>query len=217
MNIKDKIKKLLSLAESPNENEARDAMLKAKELMAKHKLSDSDFKKEAKLIEQDCDVKWTTDSGDAWMTSLCKLIADNYCCSASWRTPKATRTHTLIIAGFEEDVTICKEVVTYAVGFINGKTKILAKKNPRASEKTVKQSYAEGFILGLELAYEMQKEEHPEWGLVVVKPQEVKDYEDKLGNKNVRYKKAEFDPLAYMQGQIDGKEFNASKVIGVAQ
>ena len=35
-NIKDKIAKLLALAESPNENEAKAALLKARELMAEH-------------------------------------------------------------------------------------------------------------------------------------------------------------------------------------
>lgn len=34
INIKDKIAKLLALAESPNENEAKAALLKARELMA---------------------------------------------------------------------------------------------------------------------------------------------------------------------------------------
>ena len=36
--IKDKIAKLLALAASPNEKEAQEALLKARELMAKHKL-----------------------------------------------------------------------------------------------------------------------------------------------------------------------------------
>ena len=40
MNYKAKIKKLLALAESPVEAEAQAALLKARELMAKHKLSE---------------------------------------------------------------------------------------------------------------------------------------------------------------------------------
>ena len=40
----EKIKKLLALAESPNEHEAKAALLKAKELMAEHKLSELDVK-----------------------------------------------------------------------------------------------------------------------------------------------------------------------------
>ena len=40
MNYKAKIKKLLALAESPVEAEAQAALLKSRELMAKHKLSE---------------------------------------------------------------------------------------------------------------------------------------------------------------------------------
>lgn len=47
-NIKDKIAKLLALAESPNENEAKAALLKARELMAEHKLRPEDVKKAKK-------------------------------------------------------------------------------------------------------------------------------------------------------------------------
>ena len=37
MDIKDRIQKLLALSVNPNENEAKAALLKAQELMAKHK------------------------------------------------------------------------------------------------------------------------------------------------------------------------------------
>lgn len=43
MDIKDRISKILALAESPNENEARAALLKARELMAKYKLQPEDL------------------------------------------------------------------------------------------------------------------------------------------------------------------------------
>lgn len=205
--IKDKIKKLLSLAQSPNENEARDALLKAKELMIKNKLTEEDFEKEEdKLVHEVCDdIKWTTDSGDVWMTNLCKVIADNYLCAVAWQTPRATRTHTLVITGFESDVNICKEVIEYAVGFIYGHT-----------NKKSRGSYAKGFVLGLELAFEIQKEEHPEWALVVVEPDEVNEYENNLSSKNVRTKKFDFDPIAYAKGQNAGMNFNAKSILTVA-
>ena len=38
---KDKIRKLLALAQSPVEAEAKAALLKARELMAKHKLTEA--------------------------------------------------------------------------------------------------------------------------------------------------------------------------------
>lgn len=218
VDIKDKIKKLLALAQSPNENEAKAALLKAKELMAKHKMSDADFETEDhKLVHLTCDdVKWTTDSGDIWLTDLCKILADNYCCVASWSHMKGHRTYSLIITGMNDDAELCKEVVKYAVGFVNGAIKIMERRS-RSDRRVVANSYAKGFIEGLQAAFEEQKQEHPEWGLVVVKPQEVIDHENSLGNRNVKTKKVEFDPLAYLRGQNDGMNFDIQKVLGVAQ
>jgi len=215
--IKERIQKLLSLATSPNENEAKAALLKAKELMAKHKLTDADFKKEDELVHLLCeDVEWTTDSGKIWLVKLCTLIADNYLCTASWQTKKGTRTHTLVITGLSEDANICKEVMGYAIGFVESRVDYLQRKRRDVDGKTVANSYATGFTLGLEIAFEMQKDEHPEWGLVVVKPQEVNDYEQELGNRNVKTKKTGFDPASYMKGQVDGKNFNAQRVLAEA-
>lgn len=215
-NIRERIQKLLALATSPNENEAKAALLKARELMAKNKLSESDFEraKEQELKKFWCeDIAWTTDSGRIWMTSLCKVLCDNYCCSASWYTPAGTRTHQLVIVGVGEDADVCKEVVGYAVGFVEVQIEAMQKRYRRQDPKAIANSYAEGFILGLEMAFEEQQEEHPEWGLVVVKPEEVRDYEGKLSSKSVKTKKSNFDPLAYMKGQNDGKNFNPHKVL----
>lgn len=217
--IKEKIQKLLALATSPNENEAKAALLKAKELMAKNKLTEADFedmkKQELKTFKCE-DVTWTTDSGRVWMARLCKLICDEYLCVSAWGTKPGTRTHVLHITGMEEDLEVCKSVMGYAVGFVEGRIEYLQRKYPRQDPKAVANSYAEGFILGLELAFEEQKEQHPEWGLVVVKSEEVEDYAKSLGSRNVRTKKAAFDPLAYLRGQNDGKNFNTRKVIGSA-
>lgn len=212
--IREKIQKLLALAESPNENEARAALLKAKELMAKHKMTEDDFKKEEELVHLLCeDVEWTTDSGKIWMVDLCTLIANNYMCTASWQTTKGTRTHTLIISGFDSDAKVCMDVMGYAIGFVENQIRILQRKRKDSDGHAVAMSYAQGFTLGLELAFEMQKDEHPEWGLVVVKPKEVDEYEQSLGNRNVKTKKAGFDPLAYLRGQQDGQKFNAQRVL----
>jgi hypothetical protein len=212
--IREKIQKLLALADSPNENEARAALLKAKELMVKHKMCEDDFKKEVELKHLLCeDVEWTTDSGKIWMVELCTLIANNYMCTASWRTKPGTRTHTLMITGFEEDAKVCSDVMGYAIGFVENAVRILQRKSPSKDGKAVEHSYAKGFILGLELAFDAQKEEHPEWGLVVVKPKEVEEYENTLGSRDVKTKKQAFDPLAYMRGQKDGQDFNAQRVL----
>lgn len=214
--IKDRIKKLLALASSPYEGEAMAAMLKAKELMAKHKLSEDDFVETEKqeLIHLNCnDIKWTTDSGEVWIASLCKIISENYCCVTAWNTPHKTRTHILEITGFREDATICADVIKYAVGFVRGAIKELQRRYRRSDPKSIAMSYAGGFIEGLEMAFEDQKDEHPEWGLVIVKPEEVKQYEDSLGIKTVRTKQTQVDPMSLIKGFNDGKEFNTRKVI----
>lgn len=214
--VREKIEKLLALAGSPNENEAKAALLKAKELMAKNKLTEADFedlkKQELKTFKCE-DITWTTDSGRIWMAKLCKLICDEYLCVAAWNIMRGTRTHTLVITGMEEDLEVCKSAVGYAVGFVEGQIEHLQRKYRRQDPKAIANSYAEGFILGLEMAFEEQKEEHPEWGLVVVKPEEVKGYEESLGSKSVKTKKSDFNPLAYMKGQTDGQNFNKRKIL----
>lgn len=215
MKIKDRIRKLLRLAESPNENEARAALLKAKELMAAHKLDEADFiEEDAELVHLDCTaVKWTTDSGNLWIASLCQLICEEHLCVAAWNTPARSRTHTLVITGMKEDAELCKEIIEYAIGFVRGKTKSLARRH--ADSKAATNSYGVGFTVGLKLAYEEQKEEHPEWGLVVVEPSEVRDYKEGLGTKEVKTRKFDFNPLAYAQGQIDGQDFSNKKAITI--
>lgn len=47
---KEKIRKLLALEESPNEHEARAALLKARQLMAEHKLTEAELKD----VDKDC-------------------------------------------------------------------------------------------------------------------------------------------------------------------
>lgn len=210
-NIKEKIQKLLALATSPNENEARAALLKAKELMAANKLSEADFEevRDQELVHVLCeDVKWTSDSGNVWMTDLCNILCENYCCAASWNHEKGRRTYTLIVTGIGDDTQVCKTAVEYATGFVLSRLKVWGRKNKSASK-----SYATGFIAGLKEAFEEQKEQHQEWGLVVQRSQEVNDYIDSLGTRNVKIKKEAFDPLAYLRGQQDGKEFNARKVL----
>lgn len=205
MNIKEKIKKLLALATSPNENEARSALLKAKELMAKHKLEEADINPEkTELRSITCsDVKWTTDSGHTWMVELCQLISNNYCCTTAWSTPRGSRTHTLVLTGVGDDVEVCKTAIEYAVQFVLHQMQVMARKLRTKDAR----SYAQGFIVGLDLAFENQRDDHPEWGLVVVKSEEVEEYERSLGTKSVAAKRTHYDPLAYLKGQNDGEHY----------
>lgn len=217
MNIKDKVKKLLSLATSPNENEARAALLKAKKLMAENKLTEEDLE-EARSTEMvhlaSEEVSWTTDSGNIWMVELAEVIARNYLCTTAWQTPYRTRTHQLVVTGLGDDARVCMAAIEYATGFVLGQIKLLQRRMKQSDPASVAKSYAVGFISGLVTAFEEQQDEHPEWGLVMVEPEEVADYRDSLGHRNIRAKKTSFDPLAHLRGFNDGMEFNDRKALG---
>lgn len=79
--VKDKIAKLLALAASPNEKEAQAALLKARELMAKHKLQPEECQKDtaSKVVVKTVGVECTTLT-DPWAVALGGIIAKRYCC-----------------------------------------------------------------------------------------------------------------------------------------
>ena len=81
---KEKIKKLLALAESNNEHEAKAALLKAKELMAAHKISEIDLVeiKNKKVRKVMSGVTYTNRS-NRWVGTLACTIAENYCCGCA--------------------------------------------------------------------------------------------------------------------------------------
>lgn len=215
MDIRETVKNLLAMAshEGSNENEARVALLKAKEIMAKHKLTEADFSEKAELVHEICEgVQWTTDSGEVWVNTLSQLLAENYLCAVAWRTRKGARTHVLVLTGLKSDVEVCKSMIEYAVGFVRGQVKYLQRKQS-GNPKTIARSYAEGFCQGLDLWFDLQKDQHPEWGLVMVKSDEVRDYESSLGNKSVRVHAPTIDALTFMKGKNDGLEFNKTKVL----
>lgn len=214
-NVKDKIKKLMSLATSPNENEARAALLKAKKLMMEHKISEMDIEeKSTELVHLTVqDVRWTTDSGDIWAVDLCRVIGENYMCATAWSHEKGKRTYTLCVTGLGEDPEVCADVIRFAMGVVRNNVKDLERRYT-GDARSIRHSYATGFITGLVTAFEDQRQEHTEWGLVEVKPQEVKEYENSLGSRSVKAKVADTkDYLAQLKGYADGSKFNAKAVL----
>lgn len=78
---KEKIRKLLALAESPNEHEARAALLKARQLMAEHKLTEAELKDVEKQQVKDVRTDITCSKRrDPWIVNLSAVIGENYCC-----------------------------------------------------------------------------------------------------------------------------------------
>ena len=178
---KEKIRKLLALAESNNEHEARAALLKAKELMAEHKIEEIDIKdiqkKEVKRIVTEYEY---TKRGEWWIGALANIIAENYCCRSAGSKYFGGQKRKIIFIGLDGDVDICANIFAYAVNSARacGKSYL---KNLRgwqnfsyAEKNQIKNSYALGFTKGVRSAFEEQKQANEiGWGLVMVVPKEV--------------------------------------------
>lgn len=177
-NIIIKIKKLLALSESSNEHEAKLAMLKAQELLAKNKLSMKEINgyKNINVTEERTDITFRK---ARWKGRLANIIAENFGCYNYYKT---RYNHTIVFVGKDEDVMVCKIVLEYAIDTIDSIVKRLRYKYRKDgySTKGLENDFALGFIDGLEYAFERQKEENQEWGLVLKKDKEVVSYYEDL-------------------------------------
>jgi hypothetical protein len=213
--IVEKIQKLLALSESSNENEAQLSMLKAQELLAKHKLSLEEVK-EFKAYNSDIKEKISSVSFTKakWKSHLAQLIADNFGCYHYFRS---RRTHTIAFFGREEDITVCNIVLEYAIDCIESTVKRLRYQYSRNgySTKGLENDYALGFIAGLEKKFEEQKRANQEWGLVLAKDKEVVEAHSEIEFKRIIDTNTQFQGYleVYRKGREDGERFSISDKI----
>lgn len=171
--IVEKIQKLLALSESSNEHEAELSMLKAQEMLAKHKLSIKEvreFRSFNSAIKEN--ITKITFTKAKWKASLAKVIANNFGCYHYFKT---RRTHKIVFFGREEDVLVCNIALEYAVDCIDSAVKRLRYQYSKCgfSTKGIENDFAMGFIRGLYEKFEAQKKANQEWGLVLAKDKEV--------------------------------------------
>lgn len=212
MEIKEKIAKLLALGASPNAHEAKAALLKAKALMIEHKLSLVDFaqKPEPRVRRFHTDITCSKEK-HAWAVDLAAIIAKNYCCRSYIIRYQSAQNANLVLIGYEEDVAVCYAALRYAylciVGWEDDLRRLCEGLYTPDDMCTICNSYANGFIRGVEAAYKQQLNEHTEWGLVLVTPPEAREAVEKL-EKTVFYTKEQALPNMYAQGYQDGARFN---------
>lgn len=217
---RNKIKKLLALAESPNEHEARAALLKARQLMAEYKLTETELEDVGKQEVKDVQVDITCSKRrNPWIIPLSGIIGENYCCKGYRRHRRREQTQEIGFIGFEKDVEICVAVFKYAVDCILSEIKRIKAENSCYNSKYAKSqcdSYGYGFCVGLQEAFErQQKANEQEWGLVLVTPQEVLEASKNWGREEFKTRAMEdIAPDPYFQGLEDGKAFDMSKRIG---
>lgn len=212
--IQEKIKKLLSLADSPNEHEARAALLKARELMAKYKIDrqGADGAKGQEVVTRTAKPTYSK-RRNPWLMHLASVIAEHYCCKSCQRRQKGKQTYMTVFIGFFDDVELCTQVFAYAYGCIqSGIQKIRQKNAAKYDAKTIKslcESYGHGYVDGIMDAFDAQQKEADEagWGLVLAIPKEVAEYADRLYTGAVRTKML-VDTDAYERGRKHGRKFD---------
>lgn len=221
---REKIKKLLALSESSNEHEAKSALLKAKKLMAEHKIAEIDLedigKKKVVHIKTEFDC---SKRREAWMISLSAIIGQNFCCQSYRRKEYNKQVATICFVGLEGDVDAYVEIFRYAVECIRSGIDDLRKKSKdctREYRKRLCDGYGFGYTQGIKEAFEQQRE-HDEtgWGLVMTVPKEVSDETDAM--KHEKFKSAAQEQMsarAFWQGNEDGKKFDpGTKIAGKAE
>lgn len=226
MDYKEKIRKLLALAESNNEYEAKSALLKAKELMAQHKIEEIDLVdvkcKQVKRIVTEFEY---TKRGEWWIGVLANIIAENYCCRSAGNRNYGAQKRTIIFVGLEGDVDVCAKIFKYAVDTARSCGNFYLKNHNEykyytsAEKNRIKNSYAIGFARGVKVAFEEQnaQKEHDEsgWGLVMVVPKEVNEacsnfVTDKYQSRHMIYGNVRD------KGYQEGCKFNPNGKLSVA-
>lgn len=218
MDIKEKIAKLLALADSPNEHEAKAALLKARELMVNHKLRPDEVEqqKSEKVIRQTIDITCTKLT-NSWVTRLAAVIASHYCCKSYRNHYKYEKKITIGFIGLENDFEICVRIFRYAYDCVMSECKTLRKKYKdlysAAVLRQITNAYGDGFCSGLLDGFQEQERAHEqEWGLVLQTPKEVMDIVTSMKKGKM------FGQMAYsgsehkfiQKGYQDGQAFDPS-------
>ena len=218
MNIKDKIAKLLALAESPNENEARVALLKARELMAQHKLRPEECSKDTNIkVRRELVNVEVSKTKYHWAIDLSAIIAEHYCCRAFRNHRHGARMYTIGFVGLEDDFEVCKRIFLYAFDCAKRCADDIfndAYRYDGAYRRSLAEAYGKGFVSGLMSAFRRQDaDKGQEWGLVLVVPKAVDDVMATMGKGKVFKRMDAEDGMqrdALARGYVDGEKFDPS-------
>ena len=208
-NIKEKVRKLLTMVERGSEYEAKVAMAKAQRLMMEHKISMAELQDqpEHKVIHRVTEL-YFTEYKNGYRSYLAQYLADLYCCSTcNTRYGQSSKTYIRLI-GYQEDVEILEDILIYADACINDWYREFRKKQKGKKSNRLlnawKNKYGQGFALGIRALLEQQMMEmQQEWGLVLVVPQEAKDFVENLTEAKYSFNLSRSHSV-YDEGYNDG-------------
>lgn len=199
-----KIKDLLELGDKTRNNseeEAKAAMIMTQKLMAKYDISAEEVAGEDReqYSHEVCEHKWDY----AYRVPLANVLAKNFRCMVYCHGKR------IVFMGHPSDAKICKATFEFAYQFIMKKGNAVYNKRYTMgySTKGVFNSYAHGFIVGLQDAFDVQCK-----ALAIVTPPDVIE-EFKNQSKDWGTKKAKdigqdvSSTQIWLEGRRDGKKF----------
>lgn len=147
----EKIRKCLALSRSPNENEARTALLMARRLMIEYKIGSLDEISEENQNPETRETPFAyTTITNPWMFALSVFIASRYCCRSFALRGYGKKTRRVGFVGLSGDLEVCVPAFELAA------TTIIHNVHHLKLDRASASSYAEGFMKGMKAEYEKQ-------------------------------------------------------------
>lgn len=220
--IKERIKKLLNLSSSPNENEAALALKKAQELLEKYELSMS----EVFAVTYDNIHEAHVHAGrriPKWIVWLASMIAEIFELGIyrHYKLDPALNTYIplLTFVGFEADLLVADYCFHFLRRAIEGNYRMkraeLRAEGAQRLPPGFKNSYALGFIKAVEEKIMLltrcnnlgqQYVSPAQADLPVLKRNEIQKYMENLNLRKGRSNKTELNHLGYVLGVSDGSK-----------
>ena len=212
-----RIKKLLALADGQaNEQESHSALLLARKMLAENGLSMEQIQPDKSSINE-ASVSHGKRRNHQW-GRLAIIIRKHFPIDVWW-TLGDEGEKGITFCGEPEKVAIAKAIYESAQKSASklGAKFAKAQKEKGHNPSGAKKAFVEGFLDGLSRGFDQQNQEHPEWGLVLVKPRAIEDYlaEKGMVDSSVPPSTAKEpnDPNARRAGRIQGEAFAHANAI----
>ncbi|GGD03560.1 DUF2786 domain-containing protein [Enterococcus wangshanyuanii] len=156
---KDKIQRLLALANDANDAESMSALAKAQELMLEYKITENDiFTYTQKLTNDLVDTVIVYEGKpQKWLYRLARIIAKNFRVKFYYEAGTPVK---LKLTGLSSDLQIAEITFQYASGSISYCAKKFMQqpeiKRKRKRKWQLKQDYIQGYLVGLENTLDSQ-------------------------------------------------------------
>lgn len=217
LKVLDKIRKLLALAQSPNENEAALALSRAKELMLRYNIDNMDLENDSveDIIEIDFKISHQHEESSLrfvyWLGKA--FLVKPILIKRNIGEDKIKFEKFIRFIGKQADVAVSTFVFSYMMNILDIKSKEYSKK------KQIRKDFDLGFITAICKKLEQIEEsrisgmtfhdEHPENALVVSSNALIESFIKEKYNDKINEGKqteVEFDPNAFHDGFVQGEK-----------